>query len=307
MGKGGGEGVAQATDLTSGRRHGGGRQHGVADGPGDTVPRSIQQRVEGQRVGSTRSPPSAGCQREQRVTVEHRVHRPDRPSHPVVADPRDLRALRLGQRGVGRNDPDRRREPGPEPQPRPGGGSPLPRRSQISLGHRPQRREFAGKPEAGGIQLAGQWVDAGADGVDDDQRGDRRPVRQDRRRRPDSTLETPGSGARARPDAPLLDQFIFAEWFQRLAQTTDVYIDGALLDVDISAPDVIEQLSARINSICMSDEKIQQPILSRADRDRLIVNENAVCQPVDAQTAEFDEAIFAIRQSLPLCRHDSNN
>ncbi len=41
-----------------------------------------------------------------------------------------------------------------------------------------------------------------------------------------------------------LHEVVELPWFERLAQATDVHIDGALLHVDAAAPHVVEQLRA---------------------------------------------------------------
>src|SRR3990167_10301470 len=41
---------------------------------------------------------------------------------------------------------------------------------------------------------------------------------------------------------------VFVDLAERLAQAADVHIDGALLDVDVAAPDLVEQLAAGIGA-----------------------------------------------------------
>src|ERR1700688_2046764 len=55
-----------------------------------------------------------------------------------------------------------------------------------------------------------------------------------------------------------LDQVLRIDRHQGLAQPQDVNVDGALLDEDMVAPDVVEQLAAREHALRMADEKGQQ-------------------------------------------------
>ena len=73
----------------------------------------------------------------------------------------------------------------------------------------------------------------------------------------------PVPGAAHRLDHPVL-----AERFQREAQPPDMDVDGALLDVHLVAPDLIEQLGARVHALGARQEEAEQPELGRAERDR---------------------------------------
>src|SRR6186713_747260 len=63
-----------------------------------------------------------------------------------------------------------------------------------------------------------------------------------------------------------LDQAVVAEFFQRLAQPTDVYVDGALFDVDVAAPDAIQQLLARVHALGMRHEESEHAVLGGTQR-----------------------------------------
>ena len=45
-------------------------------------------------------------------------------------------------------------------------------------------------------------------------------------------------------------------------------VDGALVDIDVTAPDAVEQLLAAENPAGVLEKKLQQPILGRAKIDR---------------------------------------
>ena len=76
--------------------------------------------------------------------------------------------------------------------------------------------------------------------------------------------------------------------FQCLAQAADVHVDGAFLDVDAAAPDVVEQLGAAVNALGMGHEEVQQAVLGGPDRHRRAGGEHAVRGAVDAQAADGD-------------------
>src|SRR5690606_17268213 len=63
---------------------------------------------------------------------------------------------------------------------------------------------------------------------------------------------------------------------QSLAQTADMHVDRALLDIHIATPDMIEQLPARVGAFAMGHEEFQQPELGRPHVDGGLAYENAV-------------------------------
>src|ERR1700722_856384 len=54
-------------------------------------------------------------------------------------------------------------------------------------------------------------------------------------------------------------------WLERLAQTTDMHVDGTLFHVHAAAPHMIQQLSARVDALRMRHEEIQQAVFGGAD------------------------------------------
>src|SRR5262249_39165500 len=55
---------------------------------------------------------------------------------------------------------------------------------------------------------------------------------------------------------------------ERLAQPPDVDVDGALVDVDLAAPDPVEQLLAREHAAGPLHQKLEQAIFGRPEIDR---------------------------------------
>src|SRR3546814_3923470 len=48
---------------------------------------------------------------------------------------------------------------------------------------------------------------------------------------------------------------IIAERFERLAQATDMHVDGALLDIDVLAPHAVEPLLPGVNAVRMAEDR----------------------------------------------------
>src|SRR3546814_1073043 len=86
---------------------------------------------------------------------------------------------------------------------------------------------------------------------------------------------------------------------QGLAQAADVHVDRAFLDVDVAAPDVVEQLGARVDALGVGHEEVQQAVLGGADLHRLVVGEHAVGGAVDAQRADGDAAVLVVLARAP--------
>src|ERR1700675_4541677 len=63
------------------------------------------------------------------------------------------------------------------------------------------------------------------------------------------------------------DRILLAAGIEQLAQAADVDVDGALVDIDVAAPDAVEQLLAREHAAGMLEEELQQAIFGRAEID----------------------------------------
>src|SRR5437588_576495 len=82
------------------------------------------------------------------------------------------------------------------------------------------------------------------------------------------------------------DRVLLAAWIEQLAQAADVDVDGAFVDIDVAAPDAVEQLLAAEHAAGMLEEKLQQAILGRAEIDRSARTRDAAFLAI-----EFDVAI----------------
>src|SRR5437868_5274165 len=63
-------------------------------------------------------------------------------------------------------------------------------------------------------------------------------------------------------------RILFAAGVELFAQAPDMHIDGALVDIDIAAPDAVEQLLAAEYPSRMLQKKFQQTVLGRPQLDR---------------------------------------
>src|SRR6266540_6107885 len=63
------------------------------------------------------------------------------------------------------------------------------------------------------------------------------------------------------------DRVLLAAGIEQFAQAADMDIDGALVDIDVAAPDAVEQLLAAEDAAGMFEEKFQQTVLGRAEID----------------------------------------
>ncbi len=65
-----------------------------------------------------------------------------------------------------------------------------------------------------------------------------------------------------------LDEAVLSERLERLAQAPDVDVDRALLDIDVVAPHVVQQLRARMHALRTREQEAQQPEFGGAERNR---------------------------------------
>ena len=77
-----------------------------------------------------------------------------------------------------------------------------------------------------------------------------------------------------------------------------MHVDRAFLDVHAAAPDVVEQLGARVHAIGMGHEEMQQPVFGRADLHRplaaVALRQHPMGGAVDAQVADLDVAVLVV-------------
>ncbi len=72
-----------------------------------------------------------------------------------------------------------------------------------------------------------------------------------------------------------------------------MHIDSALLDIDIAAPDLIEQLAAGVGALLVGHEELQQTVFGGAHLGRFAVDGDAVADRIEQQAADLDRR-FAV-------------
>src|SRR5690606_40128610 len=83
---------------------------------------------------------------------------------------------------------------------------------------------------------------------------------------------------------------------QSLAKTSYMHVDRAFFDVDITAPDMVEQLAARIGPLLVRHEELQQLELRRPHIDRLLLDEDTVAGRIQSQPLHLNRA-FVFQRS----------
>src|SRR5665213_3277237 len=64
------------------------------------------------------------------------------------------------------------------------------------------------------------------------------------------------------------DRILLAAGVEQLAQAADMDVDGALVDIDVAAPDAVEQLLAAEHAAGMLEEEFEQAVFGRPEIDR---------------------------------------
>src|ERR1700747_1569519 len=82
------------------------------------------------------------------------------------------------------------------------------------------------------------------------------------------------------------DRILLAAGVEQLAQAPDMHVHGALVDIDIAAPDAVEQLFAAEHAPGILQEKFEQPVFGRSEIDR-----TAGAGDATLFTIQFDIAI----------------
>jgi hypothetical protein len=92
-----------------------------------------------------------------------------------------------------------------------------------------------------------------------------------------------------------LHQPVVVAGLQGAAQAADVHIHRALLDEDMVAPHLVEQLGAGMHPLRVGHQEMQQAELGRAEVHRLAVGGEAVGGRVEAQAADLDGVLGGLR------------
>src|SRR6476646_4705583 len=87
------------------------------------------------------------------------------------------------------------------------------------------------------------------------------------------------------------DHPVGAERLERHAQAADVHVDRALLDIDVIAPDQVEQLRAAVDALRTCHEETQQAKLRRAKRDLAAADGHAMRDRVERDRARDEDLL----------------
>src|SRR5882762_2777230 len=88
-----------------------------------------------------------------------------------------------------------------------------------------------------------------------------------------------------------IDELVVPGRLQLLAQAPDMHVDGALLDEYVVAPDLVEELGARVDALGMGHEEMQQAELGGPELDDLAVGGHAARRRIEAQPADLDHVV----------------
>ncbi len=78
---------------------------------------------------------------------------------------------------------------------------------------------------------------------------------------------------------------------ERLAQAADVHVHGALLDIDVAAPDLIQQLAAGVGAFLVGHEELQQPVLGGAHLGGGAVDGHPVADRIEDQAVDLQRTV----------------
>ena len=82
---------------------------------------------------------------------------------------------------------------------------------------------------------------------------------------------------------------------ERLAQAADMHVDGALVDIDVAAPDAVEQLLARKHPAGPLHQKFEQAEFGRAEIDRAACARHALFLAIEFEIADGEHHGDALR------------
>src|SRR5260370_29863511 len=86
------------------------------------------------------------------------------------------------------------------------------------------------------------------------------------------------------------DRILLAAGVEQFAQPPDMHIDRALVDIDVAAPDAVEQLLAAEHPARMFQKKLQEPVFGRAEIDRTTRTGNPALLAIELDVAIAEHA-----------------
>src|SRR5438046_1730055 len=100
------------------------------------------------------------------------------------------------------------------------------------------------------------------------------------------------------------EKVLVARRLQRLAQPPDVYVDRALLDIDVVAPDLVEKLGTRVDAARVRHEEAQHAELEGAQLDVAAVSHDAARCGIELETRDLDHHVGVLRRAAAHHRLD---
>src|SRR6202022_4038733 len=91
-----------------------------------------------------------------------------------------------------------------------------------------------------------------------------------------------------------LYEAIVPEFFERLAQTSNVHVDGALFHVDVATPDPVKELITGVNPLGVCHEELEHAVLSGAQRYGPVGHHHSMTRLVERQAFELDQLVGAV-------------
>src|SRR3970040_871519 len=89
------------------------------------------------------------------------------------------------------------------------------------------------------------------------------------------------------------NQLVVAERRQRFAETANVHVDRALLDIDVAAPDAVEELRAAVNAIGMQHDKLEQAKFGRTEHHFRLAHFDFVARGIEAELPALDYFVLS--------------
>src|SRR5882672_8728814 len=83
--------------------------------------------------------------------------------------------------------------------------------------------------------------------------------------------------------------------FECLAQPAYVHVDRPLLDEDVIAPNLVEQLRAAVDAFRMGHEEMQHPELGRTEVDFATGSADAMRDRVELEILDLDDVVGELR------------
>ena len=93
---------------------------------------------------------------------------------------------------------------------------------------------------------------------------------------------------------------------EQRAQSTDVHVDGALLDHRLASPYRVEQLAAGVGALRVAHEELEQAELGWSDLERFTGDRDAVADRVERQRLDTEHPLLLGQRLAGAAQHGAN-